>query len=280
MSQAELETNEQYHADTTRLSNSMLNILKRSPKLFWSYYIAKCLAFPETSDSMALGSMVHTLLLEPEEFKNRYRFKPECDRRTKEGKAIYNDFVASLPERCEIVTSDDFAKAMQCAASLNSHEEYSNVMKATWDTRIVEQRIDFEIDGVEMRSKLDYLSLPAQVCIDIKTSRDASPVEFSKSIMSYGYHRQAAIYREAVLQKHGIECRFVFAVVCTEPPYECALYEPSEMMLQDGMIEVSALLREFKVRSESDDWASQWSKGIVPIELPRWYKPTFYEVYS
>jgi len=272
------ETNEQYHADTTRLSNSMLNILKRSPKLFFKYYIAKSLAIPEASESMALGSMVHTMILEPDSFKDRYRFKPECDRRTKEGKAIYAEFLDSLPERCEIVSSDDFAKATECVQSLIAHDDLKQILKATWESRIVEKRIDFEIDGVDMRSKLDYLSLRAGVILDIKTTKDASPDEFAKSILNYGYHRQAAIYREAVLKQHGVACRFMFAVVSTEQPHEVAIYEPSESVMDDGYTEVVYLLREFKARSESGNWLSSWSNGIVPIELPKWYKPVFYEV--
>lgn len=276
--QTEIETNEQYHADTTRLSNSMLSILKRSPKLFWGYYIAKCLAFPEASESMALGSMVHTLVLEADQFHKRYVSRPQCDRRTKEGKQIYQDFLSACPTGAEVVSLEDKAVATVCATALATHKDFLSIMNATWENRIVEQRIDFEMEGVEMRCKPDYLSLEASVIIDVKTTRDASPSEFAKSIASFGYHRQAWLYRYAVAQKHNVWCRFIFAVVCTEQPYESALYELSDLSMSEGGKEAIGLVNEFKTRSESGDWSSEWSKGIVPIDLPKWYKSVFYEV--
>lgn len=266
------ETNEQYHSDVSRLSNSMLSMLKRSPKLFFRYYIEKSLALPEPSDSMAMGSMVHTIVLEPETLDDRYRVKPDCDRRTKEGKAMYELFLANLPDRCEVISPDDFAKATDCATALLAHAELREVLDATRPTALIEERIDFAVDGIDMRSRLDFVSLAANVIIDIKTTKDASPEEFSKSIANYGYHRQAALYREAVLQKFGAPCRFLLAVVCTEQPFEVALYEPSNEMIAAGMREVWSLLDEFKSRAESGDWTSEWSKGIVPIELPKWYR--------
>lgn len=269
---AQQETNEQYHADVSRISNSMLSTLKKNPKLFFKYYIAKTLDRPEASESMALGSMVHTMLLEPETIDDRYRIKPDCDRRTKEGKAIYSAFIESLPAGAEVITVDDLDKATACANALLAHDDLRSVLDATRSKSIIEQRFDFVVDGVDMRAKLDYLSLEANVIIDIKTTKDASPEEFAKSIANYGYHRQAALYREAVLQKCGIECRFIFAVVCTEQPFDVAVYEPSDEVVALGMEEARKLLADFKARAESGDWDNEWSKGIVPIGLPKWYR--------
>lgn len=266
------ETNQQYHADTTRLSNSMLSILKRSPKLFYGYYVSKSLSIPESTESMALGSMVHTMLLEPQEFENRYAVCPPCDRRTTVGKKIHADFLATLGPKTELVKHDDMMLAAACCEAMHSHADLTEVIEATWDRRIVEQRIDFQVAGVDMRCKPDYLSIEAAVVVDVKTTKDASPIEFAKSIAGYGYHRQAWLYQEAVYQKHNIACRFIFAVVCTEPPFEVACYELSDAAMAAGGREVFALLDEFRSRSESGDWISEWSRGIVPIELPTWYR--------
>jgi hypothetical protein len=266
------ETNAQYHADTSRISNSMLSVFKKSPKLFFSYYIKRDLAIPESTESMLLGSMVHCMILEPEEFAKRYAIRPQCDRRTTVGRKIFEEFSATLNSSVEIVKSEDAAIAAACYRSLIAHEDFQEAMKATWETRIVEKRIDFDVAGISMRCKPDYLSKEAAVIIDVKTTDDASPEEFAKSIVKYGYHRQAWLYREAAFQEHDIYCRFIFAVVCTNAPYEVALYEPSIEMMEAGRREALTLLDEYKARLESGDWTSEWSKGIVPIELPKWYR--------
>ena len=95
MSQAQLETNDQYHADTTRLSNSMLSVLKKSPQEFHGRYIAKTMPHPQPTESMSLGSCVHCLTIEPLEVMNRFVIKPNgIDRRTKEGKAQWAELQA------------------------------------------------------------------------------------------------------------------------------------------------------------------------------------------
>jgi hypothetical protein len=323
---AEQETNAQYHADTTKLSNSMLSILKRSPKLFFRYYIAQSLAIPESTQSMELGSMVHTMVLEPDEFESRYAkpiqgldrvrvagkaawdcfeqkanindlyiVKPEINRKTNEGKKQWEAFLVEANGRNQIaeedyrtaeaflgalnanfgkvfVKHDEIVLAADCCEALHQHTEFSEFMEATWSDRITEQRIDFAIEGIEMRCKPDYLALTASVIIDVKTTTDANPEEFAKSMIKYGYHRQAWLYREAVFQKYGIHCRFLFAVVSTEEPHEVCICEPSEAVMEAGRREVFLLLNEFKFRAESGDWISEWSKGIVPLDLPNWYR--------
>lgn len=323
---AEQETNEQYHADTTKLSNSMLSILNRSPKLFFRYYIAQSLARPESSESMNLGSMVHTMVLEPDEFENRYAkpiqgldrvrvagkaawdcfekkaniddlyiIKREINRKSNQGKADWEAFVVEADGRSMLaeddfntaagylselnanlgkvfVKRDDMLLAANCCEALHQHSEFSEIMQGTWLDRITEQRIDFAIEGIEMRCKPDYLALTASVIIDVKTTTDANPEEFAKSMIKYGYHRQAWLYREAVFQKYGVHCRFLFAVVSTEEPHEVCICEPSEAVMEAGRREVFALLNEFKFRAESGDWISEWSKGIVPLDLPNWYR--------
>lgn len=262
------ETNAQYNADFKRLSNSMAGVLAKSngPQLFDGYYVSKTLAIPEQTESMALGEMVHCLVLEPEEFPHRFVIKPAgLDRRTKEGKATYANLLASGKT---VASLDDYETAEGCVNAILTHDSL-NILN---NDAAIETRIDYELDGVPMRSKLDWLSLSLELIIDIKTTQDASTSGFARSAGDYGYYRQAWLYREAVRIQTGIDCRFLFACVETTKPYSVACYEPSEAMMRAGENDMMSLLAEYRYRYEADDWLQDWSKGIVPLDLPHWHK--------
>jgi hypothetical protein len=114
--------------------------------------------------------------------------------------------------------------------------------------------------------------------IDVKTTQDCSPIGFSKSAADFGYYRQAWFYREAVRITTGIDCRFLFACVETTKPYSVACYEPSDAMMRAGENDAKALLAEYRYRYESNDWLQDWSKGINPLDLPKWFtQRNFYD---
>jgi len=266
--------NDNYHADTARKSNSMMSVLakRNGPQLFDGYYVSKTLAIPEQTESMALGEMVHCLVLEPEEFPHRFIIKPAgLDRRTKEGKASYANLLASGKT---VASLDDYETAEGCANAILTHDSLAVLNQPA----MIEKRIDFELDGVPMRCKPDWVDLDLQLIIDVKTTQDASPNGFAKSAGDFGYYRQAWIYREAVRLQTGIDCRFLFACVETTKPYSVACYEPSEAMMRAGENDAMSLLAEYRYRFESDDWLQDWSKGIVPLDMPAWFKQrNFYD---
>ena len=83
-------TNAEYHSHPA-VSKSDLDLISRSPLHFKT---AKETPKVQT-ESMLLGSLVHKLVLEPDDFDNEYIVAPVCDRRTKQGKEIWNDFMES-----------------------------------------------------------------------------------------------------------------------------------------------------------------------------------------
>lgn len=269
-----VETNEQYHADTSRKSNSMLSVLKRSPQEFQARYVTMTMPHPPATEAMALGHVVHCLSLEPMAYAERFIVMPKMDRRTNAGKAAYEEF-QSLANGKEVITKDDAETAKACTKALLSHDQLGPLFSRK---AIVEKRINFACNDVAMRCKPDWVAPEMKLIIDVKTTSDASPAGFSKSIASFGYARQAALYRDAVAFEYGVDCRFLFAVVCTNPPYEVACYELTDEALSAGMEEAVGLIDEYKARCESNNWLPAWSSGVVPIGLPRWYKHEIFEV--
>jgi hypothetical protein len=263
--------NDAYHADVSRVSNSMLSLLKKSPRKFYNRY--ELGQFEKPTEAMVYGSLLHCMVLEPDEVKHRFAVMPNVDGRTTAGKAVKAVFYEESKGK-QVVDSDAFSSATIAGGFARMHNEFA------WfaaNPGTIEQRIDFEVDGIACRAKPDMVCLDQKVIWDLKSTKDASPKEFERSVVSFGYHRQAAFYREAVYQSTGVECRFLFLVVEKESPWECAVYELDEWFLTKGEEEVGALLAEYRQRKMANNWEQVWGSGVVPLSLPKWYKSNIYQ---
>lgn len=270
-----IETNEQYHADKSRTSNSMLSDLKKSPKLFRDYHVTQTRKFDPTQ-AMRFGSLVHCLSLEYDEFKERYAIVPEgIDRRTTAGKKAWAEFVSSGKEP---VKAEDYGRAMSCVEALAAHDTFGEHLIYRNPGALRETRIDFEWDGEPTRCKPDLLLFDEAVIWDIKTSRNASPKRFSRSASELGYFRQSEFYCEAAKQKFGKEFRFLFAVVETEYPFHTAVYEPSRDDRMKARQELNELILQLRFRRETKNWLHPWETGIIPLEMPKYYDSEIYDI--
>ena len=260
-----------YHSDRSRISNSELSRLKESPKLYHQEYVLGKAG--KTTDAMLLGSMVHTMVLEPEKYLTEFNPVDSSKRDTKK----FEQAVTDNPDRTCVLLSQH-NKVELIVNAILSHAEFATCMSMIDEWSVIEKRIDFDWQGTLCRCKPDLLLPHNKLCVDLKTTADATPEGFAKSVASYGYHRQQAFYSEAIKQTYGEEFRFLFAVVETSEPFNAAVYELDAASVDAGRQEINLLLDELERRTRDNDWTPEYSKGIVPLTLPRWYRSTIYEV--
>ena len=80
------------------------------------------------------------------------------------------------------------------------------------------------------------------------------------------------MYIDAVKQTTGIDCRMVFLVVNKKAPFVTAIYKLSSELVDIGRMELDGLIEEYKRRSSSWNWVSDWADGSVhEIVKPKWY---------
>jgi hypothetical protein len=90
-------TNEAYHSDTSRISNSGLAVVGRSPAHYFAKYLAADRKPAVETPALIMGSAVHCAVLEPDRYGLAYCGKFQGERRTNEGKKAYADFLEALP---------------------------------------------------------------------------------------------------------------------------------------------------------------------------------------
>lgn len=242
-----------YHAHPA-LGSSRLRELLKSPAHFRAN-------LRRETEALQLGSLVHTLVLEPHTFPERYLVVPKIDGRTKEGKAAK----AALADDPRIaVDGETMAEASACATSIMSHRVYQQIRDAQVEHTVF--WTDAET-GIECKARFDVLG---PLLVDLKTTRDASPKGFQRAIATYGYHIQAAHYM-AGARANGMEPRgFLFACVETSPPYLPAGYLMGNPTLEQGESERREALLTYAQCLREDRWPGYNDDRIEVIDLPTW----------
>jgi hypothetical protein len=263
--------NEAYHQHPA-ISKSHLDLIARSPLHYWARYIDPNRKTPEPTASMAIGTAVHTHVLELDQWDSRYAIAPEgIDRRTKAGKEEWHVFTTAAQGR-KVLKREDAEQVMAMGRSVLGHRSAAALLAANGQPEDTFMWTD-EATGLQCKCRPDYMHSDGSTIVDLKTTRDASPRGFRHSVIQYRYHVQAAWYLHGVEQATGKRPeRFVFVAVESSAPYASAVYEASAEMIEAGMIKARedlALLAECKLR---DNWPS-YSDEIQSLTLPPWMLP-------
>lgn len=254
----------EYHAHPA-LGSSRLREILRSPAHF------KANIRRET-EALQLGSLVHTLVLEPHAFPERYVVAPKIDGRTKEGKA---QKAALASETRTVIDGETMAEASACATSIMSHRVYQQIRDAQvehtvfWDEEVTweDEHGNRVAARIPCKARFDVLG---PWLVDLKTTRDASPKGFQRAIATYGYHIQAAHYM-AGARANGMEPRgYLFACVETSPPYLPAGYLLGDPTLGQGESERREALLTYAQCIREDRWPGYNDDRIEVIDLPNW----------
>lgn len=257
-------SNDAYHS-SPGLSRSALWTFRDLPKKYWHKYLSGNYEQPKESQAFALGNLVHSLLLEPDNIVNTYHLMPYVDRRTKEGKERWALALELLADK-KAVTEDDFNKAKLMSESILANPMISNVLRPV-DNVMVEQSIYWRdlTTGLLLKCRPD--AFKNSLVIEIKTCDDASPRGFQLSATKYGYYLQAAMAYEGLLSI-GIKMEhYMFVCVEKEAPFATALYRLDDDALQYGLDLLGKIKSEFKKCQDSGVWNDY---GLNMLGVPTW----------
>lgn len=215
--------------------------------------------------ALVLGDAFHTAVLEPEIFDSRFVLAPECDRRTKDGKATYEAFTATLGSR-KALSADDLEAINGMKAAIEASPTAADLVNNRTETEV---SLFWEECGIVCKARFDAIN-PAWKCIvDLKTTQDASAAGFAKSIVNFGYHIQAAWYiRAARLAGFDIET-MVFIAVEKTAPYGVGCYIVDGDSIEQGLRDLAIALPMLSNCQSTDTWPS-YTEGIHTLKLPRW----------
>ncbi|CAD7288266.1 PD-(D/E)XK nuclease-like domain-containing protein [Campylobacter suis] len=265
-----LLNNKDYHA-RAEISKSDLDLLAKSPL----HLKLKNELKSEPTPALILGSLVHTLVLERQNYFNEYILKPKFNKRTKDGKQADEDFLALHPNK----TAIEFSALMTVARITKSVLDMRETTAFLRDGK-AEQSYFSTINDVAVKCRPDFYNEALGLIVDLKTTSDASPSGFAKSVANFNYHIQAAFYTD-VLASLGKEVnKFMFIAVETKAPFMVGFYELDEVALEQGRKRYLELLELYKYCRDNDEWwgyanfDGESIKAVQTLSLPAW---KFYE---
>ena len=213
---------EEYHGDRKTASSSGLKQILRSP----AHYVEYLKNGIKDTPDMQLGRAIHTALLEPDEFENRFVVY-DGDRRKgefKEFKQAHSHLEILRPEDVDTIEGVRSSVAKFDAVDLKSIiENGTKEHSVFW--------VDEET-GVPCRIRPDCYA--GSVMIDVKKTLDARPFEFVRSCRRLDYDLQAAMYTEGMRHFTGRDFEFFFLAVEDAAPYGVWLHKAPPEMLEDG----------------------------------------------
>lgn len=247
--------------ETKALNYSGAKEILKSPLAYQTWLKAERVETP----ALKLGRLVHLASLEPQVFDLVVRLAPECDRRTKEGKAIWEAFVTTLKEGEETLKKDELDEVLAISESAQAGIE--SIATALPDAvRLKEHTLTGKHLGANIKGRPDLILHHADggAVIDIKTTMDASIDAFAKDIAKYKYHLQAAFY----LTMTGAK-KFWFVAVEKKPPYDYAVYELDEAALAAGKQLMDSACLTYRECNLYGNWPGL-TKTPQVVTLPKW----------
>jgi hypothetical protein len=284
-------------------NKSGLDDLEKSPLHFFARNLDPNREPRNETPAMRLGTAIHTAILEPERFAAEYRrvpmpeehpaalvsaedYKARCKALgltvsgTKEAmKSRILEFPGHNTEFFEDIL--DAASALKLL-SPSDFKTVAAIQKNVAESTIVREilgagkseRVMIWRDaatGELCKGRADWIPNDLSIIVDLKSSQDASPEGFAKSVATYNYHRQAAWYVDGLRAVSGnsAEPLFVFIVYETAAPYACAFYFATPGLIEQGRVENARLLAKYAECKRAGAWPG-YAEEIIGIELPKW----------
>lgn len=266
-------------------SASNLGNLKRSPA---HCFEAMNNPKPRRRD-LKFGSAVHFAVLEPDLFEDRYVIAERCEETLKSGArkgdqcsrggavlryghwyCTQHDPSPGKPpvETGEVMTQNDRDLVLRMRDAVFAHPEAREMLEDAVERELTGIWRDPD-SGVLCKCRVD---LPCEgLCVvgDLKTTYDARPDVFCRSMDTYAYHMQGAHYLRGMAALGRVCREFRPIAVEKELPIGVEVYTVSKDDLCRGMDELDVLLKRWKKCQETGFWQC-YPTGIKTLSLNTW----------
>lgn len=170
-----------------------------------------------------------------------------------------------------IISVDDLDRLMLMKESVTNHPEAKNILSRADSFQMTAIATE-PGTGVKCKIRTDItcpLNNGERSIFDVKTTLDASPEGFKKSIYDYGYHRQGGFYPRIMALLDQQYQHFGFIAVEKEPPFAVAVYRLTDEAMELGWRTAEDALAKYGRCERSGKWPA-YSEEIVDIGLPDW----------
>ena len=258
-----------YYEDKSHITNSMLGWLNESP----AYFKSQLESQSTSTDAMIFGSAFHCKVLEPEKFDNLYYVIPKIDKRTKAGKEAFSKHISEAGDKI-IISTEQYSKILGMEEAVNNNETMKELFSSntavtesvnSWTEKIRDDNDETHV--IKCKSLIDLRRDSDNLVVDLKTT--SSVKAFTSSIKKFGYDRQAAYYLRGLIANKLVSpnARFVFAVVEKQSPYERAMFELDQSVLEIANEKIDHLLGVYQKCLAEDFYPKRYERFDGKLNL-------------
>ena len=230
----------------------------------------------QPGSAVDLGSAVHALVLQPDRFDELVAVKNKVDGRTKEGKAYNEKFDAENAGKA-IIDDITLAVAAMMNKAVRAHPAAAALLEQPGAFEVV---LRWAIGDIQCKARcdliIDGMDGEPDTIVDIKTTADASPAEFARSIATYGYHLQAAWYMAGYEAITGRRPNYRIIAVESAYPHDVVVYKLGEETLAIGSLAINECLKRFAECKATGEWPG-YATEELEVGLPIWAIKRFEE---
>lgn len=219
----------------------------------------------EPTAAMQFGTAVHTGVLQPDRFDATVARMRKVDGRTKAGKEYREGFKRECAGMI-VLDEEEHDAARRCIDAVRAHPGARHLLRdAITETSLF--WVDREFD-VPCKARLDIRSHGG--ITDLKTTQDASPDAYARSIATFAYDVQAAFYFSG--HEHLLDATpefFAHIAVESEPPHAVACYVIGSASILAGRRLADTALARYAQALRTGHWQG-YPDTIEVIETPAW----------
>lgn len=266
----------EYHQDVWAVSASMLKEFAADSLMFHKRYNLKTVPRKESTPAMAMGTLVHAMLLEPDTVHDVGVVIPD-DFITESGARSASKAARAWQQEQELAGLLTF-KADEWGAAMNAAQAAKTALLTEgidFDGCQCEQSIYWQDDGIDYRCRLDMVP-KKRLIVDLKVMASAHPTFVDRQVANLKHWLQQAHYIEGYKAHFGHEPTFVFLVVEPKEPHNVAVYrlefKAKERIsyAEESVYQRLEIINRFKRCRESGDWRNKWSKEIQYLTAKPW----------
>lgn len=268
-------------------SHSLVSECLKSPKaLKWHMENER-----KQTKAMAGGSLIDTMLFEPNEFSKRFIVHPDtCT--TKDGKVKpwdtktteAKEFLSAIPSGISCISSADVSEAAKIITEIKYHPTAWEWLKTSvYQVTII--WIDPETKELcKGRADATRDNLGVTHIIDLKRTETPYPSAFSRICNSFGYHVQGAMYSAGYVcalngeypidkDTNGILWQIPFSIIAagSSDPYEVICYNMGLESLDVGFEKFKKAIQVYHEAKINGEWPG-YSAVAEDLEIPAWAK--------
>jgi len=268
-------SNDDYHAGPG-ISKSRLDAIApemgKTPLHYWHKYLNPERQREEPTVDMVMGTAIHTAILEPDLLSQTVVAGLDIPRRSNADKAEWAAFEAANAGKI-ILPAESFQTVLSVRDAVHRHPVAGPLLR---DGKAEQSFYTTDkATGELIKCRMDWMANSGEFILDVKSTKDASPAEFTRSVANFRYFVQRPWYEDILDDLYGEHPPYwMFLAVEKKPPFAVGIYYLEAHDVSLGRRLARRDLNRILACQQANHWPDHATEA-VPLTLPAWYTRQF-----